>query len=162
MKKLILKPYDKIIVALLGLIGLLTGCDLIHQPVAEYGVPHAEYEIKGTVTDSITSTPVQDIRVIVTRTQTYTEKDSTLTHIDTLALKKTDSQGKFDIQVEFFPLDELTFKVKTDDPDGPANGGDFVSQQKDVLFKHSDLIGSNGGWYDGKAVKTIDIKLKKK
>ena len=160
MKKYILRPFDKIIIALLTIIGSLTGCDFIHTPV-EYGVPYADYVIKGTVTDSITSTPVQHVRVTITQNHPFTRNDSALIHIDTLAFKETDSAGNYDIQFQSFPLEELTFKVKADDIDGTANGGDFTSQQKDVLFKQSDLSGGKG-WYNGKAVKTIDIKLKKK
>jgi len=160
MKKYILRPFDKIIIALLTIIGSLTGCDFIHTPV-EYGVPYADYVIKGTVTDSITSTPVQHVLVTITQNHPFTRHDSALIHIDTLALKETDSAGNYDIQFQSFPLEELTFKVKADDIDGTANGGDFTSQQKDVLFKQSDLSGGKG-WYNGKAVKTIDIKLKKK
>jgi len=160
MKRFILKPYDKIIIALITIIGSLTSCDIFNPPV-EYGVPHADYEIKGTVTDSITSTPVQHVRVTVTQNHLFTRHDSALVHIDTLAVRETDSAGNYDIQFQTFPLEELTFKVKADDIEGTANGGDFTSQQKDVLFKQSDLSGGKG-WYDGKAVKIIDIKLKKK
>ncbi|MDD4972414.1 MAG: radical SAM-associated putative lipoprotein [Paludibacter sp.] len=160
MKRLILKPYDKIIVAILGLISLLTGCILVNPPV-EYGVPHADFEIKGTVTDSITSTPVQHVRVTITQTLTQVMKDSTVTHTDTISVKETDSAGKYDVQFQTFPLEELTFKVKAEDIDGVANGGDFNPKQTDVLFKQSELSGGKG-WYTGKAVKTIDIKLKKK
>jgi putative lipoprotein (rSAM/lipoprotein system) len=160
MKRFILKPYDKFIIALITIIGSLTSCDFFNPP-AEYGVPHADYEIKGIVTDSITSSPVQHIRVTITQNLTYTKNDSILTHVDTLAVKETDSTGKYDIQFQTFPLEELTFKVKADDIDGTANGGNFTSQQKDVSFKQSDLSGGKD-WYDGKAVKIIDIKLKKK
>ena len=161
MKKLILKPFDKIIIALLGLIGLLTGCDFIHPPVAEYGVPHADYQITGTVTDSITSSPIKNIKITVTHTQTYSEKDSTFTRTDTLISKETDNTGKYDISFGFFPLDELTFEIKTEDTDGPANKGDFSPVDRQVAFKNSDLSGGKG-WYNGKALKTINIKLKKK
>jgi putative lipoprotein (rSAM/lipoprotein system) len=160
MKKFILKPYDKIIIALLTLIGSLTGCDYINTP-AEYGVPYADYEIKGTVTDSIMSSPVEHVRVTVTQNRTFTRNDSALVHIDTLAVKETDSAGKYDIQFHTFPLEAQTFKVKAEDIDGTANGGEFIPQQKSILFTNSDLSGGKG-WYNGKAVKTIDIKLKKK
>jgi len=160
MKRLIIKPYDKIIVAILGLISLLTGCILVNPPV-EYGVPHADYEIKGIVTDSITSTPLQHVKVTITQTQTHVMKDSTVTYTDTLAVKETDSAGKYDVQFQTFPLEVMTFKVKAEDIDGAANGGDFTSQQKDAQFTNSDLSGGKS-WYTGKAVKTIDIKLKKK
>ena len=162
MKRLILKPYDKIIMALLGLIGLLTGCNLINPPVAEYGVPTADYEISGTVTDSITSAPVKNVQVVLSRSVTTVQKDTTFTHVDTLAVKETDSSGKYDAQFHFFPFDNLSFNVKVNDIDGPANGGDYSVKKIDVLFMLSDLSGSNGNWYHGKAAKTVDFKLKKK
>ena len=161
MKKLIFKPYDKIILALLGLIGLITGCDLIHPPVAEYGVPHADYEITGTVIDSITSAPVKNVQVIISRSVTTVQKDTTFTHVDTLAVKETDSSGKYDAQFQTFPLEDLSFNVKVNDIDGPSNGGEFLSKQLDIVFKLSDLSGGKG-WYNGKAIKTMDFKLKKK
>ena len=162
MKKLILKPYDKIIIGILGIVGFLTGCNLINPPLVEYGTPTADYEIKGTVTDSITSTPIAEARVIITRSQTYITNDSTATRIDTLAIKETDSAGKYDIAMQQFPLEDITFEVKIEDVDGSANGGDFNSQNKDVSFKFSDLSKGNNSWYLGKGVKTQDFKLKKK
>jgi len=161
MKKLLIKSFDKVLISLLCLIGLLTGCDLIHPPVVEYGVPHADYEIKGIITDSISSAPIQNVRVIVTQNITYIDHDSTKVHIDTLKLRETDSAGKYDIQFQTFPLEEITFKIKAEDVDGSANGGDFISQEKDVIFKQSELTGGKS-WYNGKAVKIVDIKLKKK
>jgi len=161
MKKLILKPYDRIIIALLGLIGLLTGCDLIRPPVAEYGVPHADYEITGTVTDSITTAPVKNVQVIISRSVTTVQKDTTFALVDTLAVKETDNAGKYDAQFQTFPLEDLSFNVKVNDTDGPANGGDFSTKQLDVVFKLSDLSG-NKGWYNGKALKTMNFRLKKK
>lgn len=162
MKKLILKPYDKIIVALLGIIGFLTGCSIINPPVAEYGVPTADYEIKGTVTDSITSTPIENAKVLITRTQTYLDQNIAKTYTDTLAIKETDNTGKYDITVQGFPQEEVGFQVKIEDIDGTANGGDFNSQQKSIVFKNTDLTSGKTGWYSGKAVKTQDFKLKKK
>lgn len=129
--------------------------------MAEYGTPYADFEMKGTVTDSITATPIQNARVIITQTHSYLNGGQMLSHIDTMAIKQTDSAGKYDIQIGSFPLEEVTFQLNVDDTDGSVNGGDFVTQEKDVLFKSSELTGGKG-WYDGKAVKTIDIKLKKK
>jgi len=162
MKKLFIKPFDKILLILLGVIGFLTGCSLINPPVVEYGVPHADYEVKGIITDSITSVPIEHIRVLVTQNTVYTDHDSTHIHIDTLALKETDSAGKYDIQVQTFPLEENTFQIIAEDIDGLANGGEFKPQQKGIVFIHTDLTGSNEGWSVGKALKIIDFKLKKK
>jgi putative lipoprotein (rSAM/lipoprotein system) len=160
MKKFILKPYDKIILALITIIGSFTSCDYINTP-AEYGSPYADYEIKGTVTDSISSTPVQHVRVTVTQNRTFGRHDSVLVSIDTLAVKETDSTGKYDIQFQTYPLEVQIFNVKAEDIDGSANGGDFAPLQKNAQFTDSDLSGGKG-WDKGKAVKIIDIKLKKK
>jgi len=156
MKKLFLKPFDKILLILLAFLGF-TSCETSY----EYGTPSADYEIKGTVTDSIMATPIQNARVIITQTHSYPNGVQTISHIDTMAVKQTDNGGKYDIQVGSFPLEEVTFHLKVDDIDGSANGGDFVTQEKDVLFKSSELAGGKG-WYAGKAKKTVDIKLKKK
>jgi len=161
MKRFILRPYDKIIIVILGFIGFLTGCNLIHPPLVEYGVPHADYEITGTVTDSITSTPVKNAQVIISRSVTTVQKDTTFTHVDTLAVKETDTSGKYDAQFQTFPLEDLSFNVKVNDIDGLANGGDFSTKKSDIIFKLSDLSGGKG-WYKGKALKTMDFKLKKK
>jgi putative lipoprotein (rSAM/lipoprotein system) len=159
MKKLIIKSFDRFLLVLLGLIGFLTGCSIINPIPVEYGTPHADYEMKGTVTDSLTAAPVQNARIIIS--QTLNQGDLVAPRIDTLALKETDSTGKYDILVQDFPIDGITFQVTVVDIDGTANGGDFVSQEKDVIFKQSDLTGGKS-WYDGKGVKVIDFKLKKK
>jgi putative lipoprotein (rSAM/lipoprotein system) len=159
MKKRIIKSFDRLLLVLLGLIGVLTGCSIINPIPVEYGTPHADYEFKGTVTDSLTATPVQNARIIIS--QTFNEGDLIAPHIDTLALKETDSNGKYDILIQNYPPDGITFHVNVVDIDGTANGGDFVSQEKDVVFNQSDLTGGKS-WYDGKGVKVIDFKLKKK
>lgn len=156
MKKLFIQYFDKLLVGFMALIGFI-GCE---NAAAEYGTPCADYEIKGTVTDSITSLPVQNARVIVTLTKTYTKPDTTI--IDTMASGLTDVTGKYDVQLHEFPLEEITFNVKVKDEDGPANGGDFATGEKEVLFKSTDLTGGNGAWYNGKATKIRDFKLKLK
>lgn len=158
MRKKFVTYFDKFLVGLMGAIGLLTGC----ETVVEYGTPTADYEIKGTVTDSLTALPVQNARVIVTLTKTHNEPDTTITVVDTLASTNTDVSGKYDIQFSEFPLEEISLKLKVADEDGAANGGDFASVEKTVVFKRTDLEGKKSGWYDGKAVKTQDIKLQPK
>ncbi len=155
MKRSFLKGFDKLLVALLGLLSL-PGC----ETRVEYGVPTAEFEIKGTITDSITAAPIPNARVIVTLDQKYNVLDSLQVITDTLALKESDENGKYDVQFSEFPLDSLTFKVKVEDLDGAANGGEYVTTEKNITFRFSDLQGGKG-WYSGKAAKTLDLKLKK-
>ena len=158
MRKLFIKIFDKFLIGLMACTGLFSGC----ETVVEYGTPTADYEIKGTVTDSITSIPIQKARVIVTLTKKYLQQDTTITIVDTLASTLTDVSGKYDIQFKEFPLEEISLKLKVNDEDGAANGGDFASSEKDVVFKSSDLEIKKSGWYVGKATKTQDIKLQTK
>lgn len=163
MRKLVLKQFDKLVVLLLGFVASLMGCkDVIQPPVAEYGVPHADYQLKGTVTDSISASPIVNARVTITRTETYQEQNVTKIHIDTLAQKETDSSGQYDITSTQFPLPEQHFQVHIEDLDGSANGGDFATQKKEVVVISTELAGDKSSWYAGKALKTIDFKLKKK
>lgn len=155
MKNLFLKPFDKIILALLGCIGFLTGCNIIHPPIAEYGVPSADFIIKGTITDSISSTPVANIRVI--------RGDSSSLAYPRFDTIYTDSKGKYQSTVSAFPVESPAFHLKTDDLDGVQNVGDFQRKTVEVVFTSSDWIEKkSSGWYEGKAQKTVDIKLKKK
>ncbi|HEY5592330.1 MAG TPA: radical SAM-associated putative lipoprotein, partial [Paludibacter sp.] len=73
MRKLFIKIFDKFLIGLMACTGLFSGC----ETVVEYGTPTADYEIKGTVTDSITSIPIQKARVIVTLTKKYLQQDTT-------------------------------------------------------------------------------------
>ncbi len=154
MKSFFLKPFDAVILALLGCIGFLTGCNLSDPPVAEYGVPSADFIIKGTVTDSISSTPIPNIRII--------RGDSTVYSYPQFDTIYTDAEGKYQTTVSAFPVESPTFHLKVDDIDGTQNGGDFQRKTVKVVFTSTDWIKKESGWYAGKAQKTVDIKLKKK
>lgn len=149
MKKLFLKPFDKIILSLLAVFGF-NQCEM---PV-EYGTPSADFIIKGTITDSISSIPVANIRIIRGDSASYTYP-----RFDTIY---TDSKGKYQTIVSAFPVESPTFHLKIDDIDGAQNVGDFQRKTVEVVFTSSDWIETKSGWYAGKAQKTVDIKLKKK
>jgi putative lipoprotein (rSAM/lipoprotein system) len=154
MKNLFLKHFDKIILALLGCIGFLTGCSIINPPVAEYGVPSADYIIIGTLTDTTTLEPIRNIKIIRCDSNT-----NSFIPFDTIY---TDSQGKYQSSIRAFPILDPIFKLKVDDIDGIQNGGDFQSKTVEVVFTSGDWIEIKSGMYKGKAQKTVDIKLKKK
>lgn len=153
MKRKFLKSFDKLLLLILSVLSL-PGC----ETRVEYGSPTADYEIKGTISDSITSAAIPNARIIVTLDQKYNALDSLQVYTDTLAIKETDIDGKYDVQISAFPLDSLTFKINVEDIDGVANGGDYATQKRNITFKFSDLQGGKG-WYSGKAVKTLDLKL---
>lgn len=151
MGKKILKTFDKLIVALLGLIPFLSGCDLISPSVCEYGTLWADYEISGKITDEMTSETVSNAKVIcMKRYPTVSIRfDSTY----------TDKDGLYSFIFTEIPGDTITIRVE--DYDGILSGGEFIPNEADVIgtdFKWNTKDSED--WYQGKATKTLDIKVK--
>lgn len=150
MKKSIVGIFDKIIIALLGCFAFFTGCDILKDSPCEYGTPTADFEIKGTVTDSITSNALPNIRVI-RKNADYPQFGDTI---------YTDANGKYSFSFQDFPIKEPTFPIKVEDIDGSLNDGDHVSKQVDVVINSTDWVkNGDGHWYYGKAIKIQDFKL---
>ncbi|MDR0798866.1 MAG: radical SAM-associated putative lipoprotein [Dysgonamonadaceae bacterium] len=144
MKNAIIKNFDKLILVLLGILGL-TNCDMPKEygsPQAElYGCPSADYEVKGTVTNSLTSEPIRRIRVVLNWDTIY-----------------TDDAGKYRFDFRDFPQDR--FNLKFEDIDGEENGGEFMPKTIELIFTDDDQIEKGSGhWYDGKFAKTQNVAL---
>ena len=137
MKKQVVKLWDKIIIVLLGLLGIFSSC------VPMYGAVVPEYQVNGTVMDK-TGKPIQDIRI----TGHFRTDDDTL---------YTTPEGKFYVRSWGRP------HLKIEDIDEEANGGEFETQEIDVNFTDADLIkrGREGKTPD-KYAKTVNIELEKK
>jgi len=145
MKRLLLKSFDKIILALLTVFGF-ANCDM---PM-EYGAPYADFEINGTVTDSLTSNPVQNIRVIKQDPKKSVYGDTVF----------TDAAGKYKFSFQDFPEQTPQFTLKAEDMDGSANGGEFTTRNVIVTIVESDWVDDgDDNWYYGKVKKTQNIKI---
>ena len=144
MKKTIIRIFDKMILLLLGLSGIFYAC-------AKYGMPVDEYEIKGTITDS-SKKPIKNIR-IVREKMDYERGGDTL---------YTNPEGKNSIKLyeEYHINSGVPIRLKIDDIDGEANGGEFVSTEIDVKFTGADLVKkARGNKRGNQYVKTQDINL---
>ena len=149
MKKSVITFFDKIIVLLLGFSGIFSGCDDSYSPV-EYGVPHADYELKGVITAKETAKPIPNIMVIRSIYENFG---------DTLY---TDSGGKYAFEFnDFPPHPEGVLHLKIEDIDGEDNGGFFGTKEINVEFTQADQVKKGKSWYDGKFVKTQNIELEK-
>jgi len=119
MKKRVIKLWDKIIVVLLGILGILN----CNSCLKMYGMPEKEYEsysrIKGVVTDKETSNPLQNIQVIGQYSDTV----------------YTDTEGRY-----IFRNVPPKFHLKIEDIDGAENGGDFETQEFDVKFEGAEHV----------------------
>ena len=145
--------YNTILTALLTMLGY--GCssedpmDMYGTPV-EYGAPHADYIVKGQVTDE-TGSPIKDIKI--------TAPYGFLTDSQHNQIVQTDAAGNFTLN-EFSSTrgSEIFFE----DVDGEANGGDFQSETIYVETLPKTQTEKGKGWYEGKYDVKAVIKLKKK
>jgi putative lipoprotein (rSAM/lipoprotein system) len=142
MKKPVIKLFDKIIVILLGFLGIFNSC----STQVEYGTPYGDYELNGVVIDKETSNPIQNIQIV---NEGYR---------DTIY---TDAEGKYVFVYNNYELYNR-FPLKIEDIDGEENGGDFATQEMLVTFSKEDQVKPGKGWYEGKFVKTQNIELEKK
>ena len=146
MKKLSIKFFNKIIVLLLGLLGVSTGCK---DESVEYGVPSASYEIKGVVTDKENTQPIKDIRVI----------RSIDSAPERWVTSYTDSEGKYSLS---FGLFDAGFYLIFEDIDGEENGGNFEAKEMIVKITKADQVRKGDTWDCGAFVKVQNVELERK
>lgn len=140
---------NKILAGLLSLLGFsLAACDKMGS--AEYGSPHADYEIKGKVVNNQGS-PIPDIQIEVSDSI----PESGWMYRDTIY---TDANGQFEWKRGEFP--RMTFQLISRDIDEEENGGQFVPKTTFVSFKNADYRGG-GTWYEGVATLETEITLDK-
>ena len=154
-KKSFFRSFDKIIVLLLSGFGMFSACDLF-EPQLEYGMPHADFVLQGTVTDEATSQPIKNIRVVRPLfPDLKPECECTPIPGDTIY---TDEKGQYAFTFGDFPGSK--YLLKFEDMDGEDNGGLFQTKEVEGKFTQADQVkkGDNH-WYDGKFVKTQDVKL---
>ena len=133
------------ILAMLG----FSGCKGIIFGVDEYGMPHAKYQIIGTVTEEETGNPIQGIKV---RFNMYDSPRAEFT---------SDKDGKVNESFTEWP-ESQDIKLTFEDVDGPENGGSFLPdtlRAKDLKIEFVEDKKST--WYAGDYTISFDAKLKK-
>lgn len=148
--------YNAVLTALLSVLGY--GCsseepmDEYGPPIMEYGAPHADYIIKGTVTDE-SGTPVQGIKTSlqqVNRMQVYC-----------IESVQTNASGSY--QLKHTGVRNQDYKVIAEDIDGEANGGEYLSDTLDIDYdKAVKVKDGDGSWYLGEYEIPLNVRLKKK
>ena len=152
--------YNAVLTVLLSMLGY--GCSSSEEDVemygtlVEYGAPHADYIVKGIVTDE-TGTPVQGIKTSL-REVYQTKKETQYFGMDSI---QTNEFGNY--QLKYVGMPDIRTKLVIEDIDGEANGGEFLSDTLDVNFDNATQTGKGDGkWYGGVYEITQDVKLKKK
>ena len=130
--------------AILSLLGF-NSCELIGSivaPVCEYGCPHAEFKIIGTVKDEA-GNPIPGIQV----------KSENIWSDDI----KTAEDGSYSIASEGFPSE--TIQLIFEDVDGEENGGKFKTLEAEAKLKQTQT--GDGNWDDGTYEGSLDVTLEK-
>ena len=137
MKHNFLKTSNKIIAFILGLLGFSAGC----LPVAEYGVPSANFILNGNIKSTTTEQPINNIKVTM-------RSDTAI----------SDENGTFSIKINDFPENQ-TYNVTIEDIDSIQNGH-FENKDTTVTFPDNNFVGGeDDDWYEGETQQNISIYL---
>lgn len=152
------KVFISIVTALLGMLGFQS-CNLFGLGMVMYGTPHADFNVKGKVTDE-DGKPVQGARTVIDAYYGWTDdlgiSYRNLDYTDTLY---TDSQGEIFAGASIF--DESSHvTVTVTDVDGPANG-EFEETVIEDLHMHKVKDG-DGSWYGGAYEMEFEVVVKMK
>ena len=156
-KKSFFRFLDKVIVLLLGAFGMFAACNNPDDTPVEYGMPYADFELKGTVTSSVTSEPIQNIRVVYPHFSESEYENLPLEYKFSGDTTYTDQNGKYTLA--FGGSTWAQHRLKFEDIDGEENGGQFLRKEIQVGFTSADRVKAGQGWYEGKFAKTQDVEL---
>lgn len=156
--------YNAVLTVLLSMLGY--GCssseedvEMYGTPVVEYGAPHADYIVKGHVTDEADHA-IQGIKASV---KVYFSDTDGKVYVDPIDSILTDASG--DYQLKHRDAPERS-KLIFEDIDGAANGGEFLSDTLNINeedFNQAVKVkDGDGKWYRGVFEITKNVKLKKK
>ena len=157
-RKSLTRGINTLLAALLTLLGF-SNCA---EPLVEYGVPNADYTIKGTVVDKTNAKPVKGIRIGFSpgfsepilmygvMPQPYRSIKADTTDMSG-AYKLSDNFSAGEIQDNIVP-------VYVQDIDGAENGL-YNDTILNVDFENANHTGKKRNWYDGEFSVDVNIKL---
>lgn len=153
---LLLKSLLGSVLAFLG----FNSCDVVPGGMmCMYGQPHADFTIKGTVTDE-EGKPIEGIKAVVDVYENWTDgagiHRSQLDYTDTIY---TDSQGKIRRSTSIF--DKAEVNITLSDVDGAENGSEFEGWSIEGL-EMKEVKEGDDSWYNGAYELDFSTTLKKK
>ncbi len=158
MKKSLLKFVNIFLAALLTVLGF--SCE---EPLEEYGVPNADYTVKGKVIEKDSKTPIKGIRVGFSYfPQIIAMYGIIQTDYRTYNADTTDTSGEYNLSEHFY-IGEIqgdTIPVYIQDIDGAENGL-YRDTVINVDFENAVKSGKAKNWYSGEYTVELDIELNK-
>ena len=153
--KALFKSINSILIGLLGTLGF-SSCFI---PREEYGCPHADYTVKGTVKDNVSGNPIPGIRVAYSPLE-WDENvfgDPSNNSGRNHAFVISSINGEFKLSDGLFPS-QNKLAVFVEDIDAEENGL-FQSKMYIISFEGIKPVGGDNKWYDGEYIVTTTISL---
>ena len=159
------KSFIRRINVVLATLLTLLGFSKCTEPEVEYGVPNADYTVKGIVVAKTDAKPIKGIRIGFSRVypepvlmygvmpQPYRSIKADTTDING-AYKLSDNFSVGEIQDNILP-------VYVQDIDGPENGA-FNDTILNVDFENAKKTGKSTNWYEGEYSVGVKVELTKK
>ncbi len=154
--KALIKTSNWILATLLTLLGF-SNC----EPQIEYGVPNADYSVKGTVVDKVNANTIKGIRVgFSSAPQIMLMYGVMPTPYRTYNADTTDIKGNYDLTQHFYigEFHENAVPIFVQDIDGTENGlyRDTVIV---VNFENAVRTGKQKNWDEGTLTLKQNIEL---
>lgn len=159
--KSIFRISNLLLAALLTLLGF-SKCT---EPEVEYGVPNADYTVKGTVVDKADAKPIKGIRVGFVRV--YSEPVLMYgvmpTPYRSFKADTTDVEGAYKLSDKFMlgDVQDNILPVYIQDVDGAENGF-YNDTVLNVDFENVKATGKTKNWYAGEYSVDLNVELTKK
>jgi len=139
------------------------GCDGIG--LVEYGTPHADYTVKGSVVNKATGKAVEGIRIGYSPVSTVMPMYGVIpTYYATKSHVLSNAKGEFILTDRFhageyqYEAGKTLIPVFVEDIDGEANGL-FQPEYLTIDFSKAEQSGKRKSWYEGEFTVTVNVGL---
>jgi putative lipoprotein (rSAM/lipoprotein system) len=153
LKNKFLNLANKILLILISLLGFATSCEKFSDSLVEYGTPHADFIINGTIKSKQSNQGIQNIKIAVSEIANLNSEGNVVYEIIT----NSKIRGKFVLKYTSFPQKQ-SFLVKIRDIDSTKNGS-FMDKDTIISFSEVNFQEGDGHWYRGKTEQTIEFFL---
>jgi putative lipoprotein (rSAM/lipoprotein system) len=153
MKKKILLHLSTVF-SLMVVLGIFTSCNTNN----EIGTSNTMFVISGTVTDSISSLPINGIKLVLTKSHPITSAGISSIKTDTVFSGFSDASGTYKFQFYTLPPNDMTFKLNASDIDGNQNGV-YNDRNVTVLIESFNWDRKASDVNGGRVTKTQNVKL---
>ena len=137
---------------------VVTGIFISCNTNNEIGTSNTMFVISGTVTDSISSLPINGIKLVLTKSYPITSGGISSIKTDTVFKGSSDAVGAYKFQFYTLPPNDMIFKLNVSDIDGNSNGS-YNDREVTVLIESINWERKASDVNGGRVSKTQNVKL---